>query len=70
MNKLKINEDELYKNYNKLVLELQGKAIKKYGIDFTDDIFYSKNHKIKIKTSYRVIALLIFTLPSSWSVYR
>ena len=42
LKKIKINEDELYKNYNKLVLKLQGSVIKKYGIDFTEEEFYEK----------------------------
>lgn len=40
--KIKLNEDDLYKNLRVVMSSAQDKAIKKYGTNFTDSSFYSK----------------------------
>jgi len=42
MDVININENKLYKNYNRLVSNIQDKAIDKHGIDFKTEYFYGK----------------------------
>jgi hypothetical protein len=41
LNKINIDENKLYKNYYKIIMQIQGEAIKKYGINFSSKFFYS-----------------------------
>ena len=40
--KIKIDEDKLYKKYNRTFNKIQNDAIKKYGVDFNKNTFYKK----------------------------
>jgi len=41
-NKIEVNEDLMFKEYNNNFMKIQNKYIDKYGIDFTQNIFFSQ----------------------------
>lgn len=57
LNKLKINEEELYNNYSKVIFDIQTDAIDTFGSDFTTEEFFEK---IALETNTYLDKLNIF----------